>query len=235
MLNKILDFLFPIRCYHCHTIVENEGLCNKCWSKITFNAGASCIKCSYPFELETRNDLLCGYCLQKKNYFDKLYFVAKYDSLIKDMIYKFKYNDKIIYYKLFSLWLKNLVDKKEIKFEFIAPIPMHKKKLRSRKFNQSCIIANELSKKLSTPIIRDLLIKKRYDKSQTELTAKQRQNNIKGSIIINPKYKTIIKDKNILLVDDVFTTGATINECCKILKKNHINRVTAITIARTII
>jgi ComF family protein len=174
----------------------------------------------------------CASCYKDKPLFRQLVTVFKYTPEIKSIILNFKYNDKTQlakpFGKLISEKLKSLENPK---FDFITPVPLHSKKLRQRMYNQAALIAQNLS----ITFVADLLIREKDNSSQTNYTRIMRLKNIRGAFVINKKYKDLIKDKNILLIDDVITTGATINECCKILQKHHCSSITAATIAKRVL
>jgi ComF family protein len=115
----------------------------------------------------------------------------------------------------------------------IIPVPLHKNKLLSRLYNQSALISLYLHKLSKIPFEPNILIKHKNTKTQTGLTKKQRLSNVKNSFMLNEKFTQIIKDKNIILVDDVMTTGATINACTKLLLKHGVSKVNVLTLART--
>ena len=119
------------------------------------------------------------------------------------------------------------------KIDYIAPVPMHLRKMRRRGFNQSLLMAVALSKKTGIPIVKNLLRKNKHTKNQISLVGKERKKNLKNAFIFNFDHKDLVINKNILIIDDVFTTGTTINECAKILKDQKAKKVFALTIAKT--
>lgn len=234
ILGELISFVFPERCLICKTITLDFGLCPNCWNKISFISNPSCAICSYPFENETSEDLICGYCLQKKPSFDKAFAVMKYDENSKILIHKFKFNDQLHLTKIFSKWIINSISDNKNNIDIIMPVPIHKFKLFFRKYNQSALLSNEIGAKLKINTLQRALIKTKYTKPQTSLSKKNRLSNIKNTIKINEKYKKEIQNKNILIIDDVYTTGATLNECAKLLKKSGCNKVYIATIAKTL-
>lgn len=194
-----------------------------------------CKICSYPFEFEIEENMLCAGCLSKKPAYDKAFSTFIYKDVIKDVIGKFKYHDNAYLSKKLAQILFNRCSKDIQEIDLIIPVPLHKKRLRTRKFNQSLIIARELSKLSSTNICRDLLLRTKNTIAQAGLTKKQRKDNLRNAFEINKKHQDTIKNKNILIVDDVMTTGATLENCSKILKQHGANKVFVLTIAKTIL
>jgi ComF family protein len=209
----ILDLIFPKFCLGCNK--EGIFLCQDCFSTL---------------EISTNHQKFKG-----KNLTD-LYFPVNYENfLIKRLIQNFKYPPLIKELKkeLASLIISHflLLDKKPNFSDFIlVPIPLSKKKLKRRGFNQAEEIAKELAEFLKIPLIPDCLIKMRETKDQVELSEKERKENIKGVFSIKDKEK--IFEKNILLVDDVFTTGSTMEEAARVLKEAGARKIVGIVIAR---
>ncbi|MFT6077227.1 MAG: ComF family protein [Myxococcota bacterium] len=179
--------------------------------------------------------MVCGKCLQKRPSYFQALSVFKYDQTSRDLIAKFKYFDQIHLTKYFS---KLMLQKSEDiigDIDFIVPVPLHKFRIIRRKYNQSALLAKNISKLSKKESILDLLIRTKNNKPQASLNQKKRQKNVAGIFKVEEKYLPKIKGKNILLLDDVKTTGATVESCCRILKKSGINRVYVLTLARTVI
>jgi len=123
------------------------------------------------------------------------------------------------------------LDESKENFDYIIPVPLHKTKIRERGYNQSEFITKGLSEKLNIPLLADAISRTRYTKSQTKLNLKQRAENMKDAFKINDNKKELIKDKNIIVLDDVITTGATINECIQILRDSGANKIFALSLA----
>ena len=117
------------------------------------------------------------------------------------------------------------------KYNYAVPVPLHKSKLRERTYNQSDYICRGISKELNIKPLEKCLARTRYTKTQTKLSITEREENVRGAFALNPKYGDLIKGKNIILVDDVITTGSTILECARVLKENGCGEVTVCSIA----
>lgn len=229
---KILNIFFPLKCIVCDTYETETYVCSSCWSKINFITKPYCKICSFPFLYEEDDDAICGSCVAKHPSFKKLTYLMKYDQHSKKIIHRFKYQDKLeILNYLTNLMCTSLKDTKD-KIDFVAPVPMHKLKIINRGYNQSALLASKLAKKLNKEYLPDLLIKLKNSKPQMGLSKKEREKNVKNTIRINNKLICKIHNKNILLVDDVITTGSTIKECCKILQQNSCNEIYISALAR---
>jgi len=175
---------------------------------------------------------ICNECRLNKYYFDEVYSVCLYEGALKECVHLFKYNRKLVLRRLLG---KLLIDfaKSNInmqKFDFLVPVPLSGVKLRERQFNQSGILASEINKVFKLPMADNRLKRVKVTPSQVELPKKQRLKNIEGAFAVQGD--SGFKDKNLLLLDDVLTTGATVNECARMLKGSGAGSVTVLTLAR---
>jgi ComF family protein len=232
-LNKLLLFLFPPKCLKCNAVTSRNGtLCATCWKKIKFISEPLCKICGFPFEFDVGKDLICTNCIKNKPFFDHAISLFEYNEHSKNLIHKFKYGDKTYFSRYFAEWLYKRIGVNIGSYEYIIPVPLHRTRMRQRFYNQSSLLAKDLGKLAGLKFLPNALIKTRYDVPQTSLPKNQRLKNVKNSFIINQQYKEEIKNSKIILVDDVYTTGSTINECSKILKKHKCYEITALTLAR---
>ncbi len=235
-LKFVIDFIFPPQCYVCKKILEGEdGLCFECLSKINFITKPRCEICSFPFEFNlsnTNNHLICPKCLNKPPKFDKSISVVHYDEISKKIILPFKHGDKTNFAKFIAKLMymsgKDLINEADV----IIPVPIHFLRMLKRKYNQTSFISKIIGKKSKKQVLYSTLIRKVATKSQGHLSAKARKLNVLGAFKVKNPNK--IKGKKIILIDDVFTSGATVNECAKILKRNGARKVFVLTFARVI-
>lgn len=234
-ISKLISIIFPSKCIACSSIVSaGSKICSICWGKLEFISSPSCAKCDYPFEFDIGHDALCGSCLNEAPLFDKAISVLRYTALSKVMVHRLKYSDKLHIAKHFASLLFKKIHKDVHKFDFIIPVPMHRKKMRSRFYNQAALMVTHLSGYSAIVPLHNGLLKTKHHKSQTGLSRGIRKENVKNTFGINKKYISLIKGKNILLVDDVYTTGATVNECSKVLRRSGCGSITVITLARVV-
>lgn len=231
---KIADLILPPKCLSCTASVSNiYSFCPNCWNKLKFITEPMCLICGHPFSVKIEKQDICLHCLQEKPKFNQAKAAVKFDGLACDLIYHLKYHDKTEYAPILANLMaqagKNLIDKAHI----ITAVPIHINKLRLRKYNQSLMLAKYIAKKFHKPLCPDLLIRTQNSMSQSGLTRDQRLANVHDAFAVNPKRQNLVKDKNILIIDDVITTGATINECAKIIKELHPASVMALSFAKT--
>jgi ComF family protein len=235
IITFIIDIIYPHQCLSCKDFIASSGMCVQCWKKLFFITNPCCSICSEPFEFDTRNDMICGDCLIERPVFDQALCLIDYNDFSKKLIHKLKFQDNYLVAKFFAPMLKNKIMSCQYDIDYIIPVPMHKYKLLTRKYNHAALLARYITKNLKVKSNSDVLIKKIKTKSQASLSKKARLINIKNSFQVNPAYKDKILGKNILIIDDVYTTGATLNECSKILKKNGANKIIVATICKNIL
>jgi ComF family protein len=232
---KITELLFPNQCLYCNHLIGQEGaFCNSCWQKLQFITDPKCNICSHPFEFQITDNLTCAKCLNNKPSYDKVITLFRYNQIIKKVIGDFKYYDNTFLSKKLAQNLINKHSPELSEIDLIIAIPLHKKRLRKRKFNQAILIGKEVSKVLNKRFINDLLLRIKNTTAQAGLRKKQREKNLQGAFALNKKYQEMIKSKKILLVDDVMTTGTTLENCAKILKKFGAKEVTVLVIAKRV-
>lgn len=212
-------------------------MCSKCWEKVEFIHKPFCNKCSTPLQVKISEDDLCASCLKEIPLYVKSRSAVVYNDESAKIIFKFKFYDGI-YAKRFMA--KNMFKASQDiinDIDILIPVPLHKKRLIFRKYNQALILANEIGKLSNKKVIYNFLIKRKHTTPQAKLKQTERVKNLKDKFCINPKYLKDISDYknlNFAIIDDVMTTGSTINECIKILNKAGIKSVYAITFAKTV-
>jgi ComF family protein len=187
-----------------------------------------CPRCQQPFFTGTDSHL-CPACLQDKPFFDLARAPLIYQGKMAEAIQRFKYHGDITLAADLGLFW-NRVDFTDIPFDTIIPVPLHPKRLRKRGFNQAVILGKALAKKTGRKISVRALGRIRNTAPQVQLDQEERQLNMRGAFVV--KKRSVVQDKRLLLVDDVFTTGATVNECAKVLKNAGARAVFVLTLAR---
>ncbi len=215
-------------------IHENGSICAKCWEKVNFISNPQCEICGLPFDFAAANGSVCAECIREQPKFSKARAVFLYDDASRAMITSFKYKDRIENRIAYAKWMARVGADMLSDADFLIPVPLHFGKLLVRKYNQAGILAHELAKISGKRIIVTGLIRRKYTKTQAGFNRRLRFKNIGGAFKVNPQYQSIFNDKKILLIDDVITTGATANECAKILLKAGAAKVEVLTLAKTL-
>lgn len=231
----LLDVILPPICHICHSFIPNANtlhICPACRDNLPLALSPLCPVCGIPF-IGTGEDHRCGACLANPPHFDTARAPFLYEGPIRDLIHSFKYSQKThLRNPLALLTLEEagvfLLDRKP---HLIVPVPLHRSRLRQRGFNQAVLLGRVLSHHLSLPMLTDALVRTRPTEPQIALSAAERRTNVKGAFAIHKAARIV--GKRILLLDDVMTTGSTMDECAKELKKAGADTVIAVTIART--
>lgn len=233
ILKNILEIFFPTHCISCEKIISQDALfCSDCWQKLQFITNPKCKICSYPFDVEISFvEPICSRCLIKKPFYDKAITIFRYNKIIRKIIGDLKYRDQTFLAKKLGKILAEKAKSEIIEADIIIAIPLHKKRLQKRKFNQVTMICKNLDK---SKFISDFLQRRLNTIPQIQLRKKEREKNLKRVFIVNKKYLDLVKDKKILLLDDVMTTGATLDNCAKELKRRGAKEVKVLTIAKTV-
>ena len=236
IFQDILNFLLPPRCMCCGNVMfDDNGVCPECFNQITFISAPYCAHCGLPFTdpAAISNQMLCPHCLQEKRHIFRMQRAAvKYDYFSKKAILALKFMDKTDNAKVFAKWLK-LAGKDifDTGADLLVPVPLHYTRLIKRRYNQSALLAKELS--LLTGVRTDALslVKTKATKPQARFSNRNsRINNVKG--VFKVKRPENIKNKRIVLIDDVFTTGSTARECAKALLAAGAQSVDVLTVAK---
>ena len=234
IINILLEFLYPdnISCILCDNPINKTNtysMCKECFTNINFILDG-CVKCGKPivnYSLEEQNIEGCNYCLNKGFYFDKVISCIEYTQLSKKIVFGLKYNNKTYMSKYIAQIMKEKLELDNIKFDYILFVPLHKKRMKERGFNQAEKIAKNLSNLLNIPMI-DKIDRKCNTRRLYILNKKDRIKELKNAFTL--KYsKDNLKNKNILLVDDIFTTGSTVNEISKLLRFEGVNKIFIMT------
>lgn len=232
MASKALEFIYPsnIYCICCNDFIDSKqpyALCSACVKKLHWIVGIVCPKCGKTVGKEG----LCSDCTLAFRYFDRGISCVQYGRLEKEIIHRFKYHDGGYMGKKLARLMAERLEAEDFDVDFIAPIPMFLAKEQIRGYNQAAVLAKELSEYMQETYLKDMLIRTKDTIPMSELSAEERAINIKNAFTISKKYYKIVQDKTILLVDDVFTTGNTVNECSRILKACGAKNVYFITFA----
>lgn len=206
----IQKIIFPAKCMSCGKILlekeERYGLCHSCWKKVFIIREPVCKKCGKA--IPDASEELCNDCMKRKHIFKQAKGLYSYDGAMKEIMYRFKYQNKRCYAAYFANLASDLyADYFRVNnINAIVPVPMYEKKKKKRGYNQAEVFAKALGEKLSIPVFSDLVVRTRNTLPQKGLSDIKRQRNLQNAFNINEK---MIQSNSVILVDDIFTTGAT--------------------------
>ncbi|HEY4136283.1 MAG TPA: ComF family protein [Alphaproteobacteria bacterium] len=235
-----LDALLPPQCLSCGELVGDPGaLCAPCWSGLNFIAAPLCRSCGWPFEIDpsggdAAEETLCGACLRETPVFAAARAALAYDDASRRLILGFKRADRTHAAPAFARWMARAGAPLLATADLIAPVPLHWSRLLTRRYNQSALLANALARMSGKPAVPDLLRRRRRTPSQGGLGRAGRFRNVAGAFAMTPRHAAHIQGRQVLLVDDVLTTGATVEACVKALLRAGAAGVSVLALARVL-
>jgi ComF family protein len=242
IFRDLIDLIYPPRCLICQAFLETKKagetdrelhLCEGCSSSFIQITSPLCPVCGRPFAAGTESDHVCEDCLRKRPFFEKTRAPYLYEGSLLNAIHEFKYAEKtylatplgLILSSFAKTWLhdhRNLL---------VMPVPLHPKRLRERGFNQSLLLAEKVAMALDAGLDFSSLKRIKYTQPQTGLGSEERKKNVRKAFgVSNPH---AVKGRDVVLVDDVATTGSTLNECARSLRRAGCRRVFCLVLART--
>jgi len=229
----LLDLLLPPRCLSCGTAVSAAGtLCAQCWRDITFLGAPCCACCGLPFEFEVAATALCGECARARPPFERARAAMRYDAASRKLILAFKHGDRLHLAPAFGRWLRRAGSDLVADADVAVPVPLHWTRLFARRYNQAAVLAHALRDAGGPPVGADWLRRRRRTPSQGKRNAAGRERNVRAAFAVKPGCD--VRGKRVLVIDDVFTTGATVSECARVLRRAGARSVDVLTLARTV-
>jgi ComF family protein len=233
ILKGLIDLIFPALCGGPLAEDDRGKICPNCLRSVRFISPPICPKCGVPFVSRSVEDHLCGQCLRREWHFGSARALGLYEGPIREAIHAFKYEGKAFLAKP----LVGLLDRAYPFMDFgsydlLVPVPLHPKRLRERGFNQALVLARVIGRREGVSCTGFVLRKTRPSAPQIHLSPTEREKNVKGSFAVADPAK--VRGKKVLLIDDVMTTGATVNECARGLLKAGAMGVDVFTLARAV-
>ena len=234
----LISLLLAADCGVCQHPLEPSNItfvCIDCWSKIKWLKDPYCSKCSRPLSSTFKSipTFLCPECRRQNVHFNRAFIPTLYEGVMKKVIHLLKYNKKTGIMRTLEKIIRSYLNCLNSSFpclDLVVPIPLHRKKLRERGFNQAELIAKVVAKHLQVRLTKGNLKRTKATISQTSLDRKERKRNLREAFTV--KNRDEFQAKNVLLVDDVYTTGTTIKEAAKVLKQARVKDVYVFALAR---
>ncbi len=224
-----LDLLLPPRCYACGDLLVEQGqLCAACWSGLTFISAPFCACCGYPFEHPLPGRSLCGRCQAQRPVYRRARSLLVYDDASRRLVLALKRGDRTELARPLGRLMANHAGDLVQAADLIVPVPLHGSRLFARRFNQSALLARTIAKAGARRWAATRLVRHRRTRSQGGLNHRQRQENVRRAFSLRGP----VAGCTILLVDDVFTTGATVEACSRALIAGGAKAVDVLTLAR---
>lgn len=227
------NLVMPPTCLSCKAVVYEQGqICAECWPKMNFIGKYKCKKCGLPFEFDLGDKAKCDYCEREKPNFKIARSVCKHEDVARKLIVRLKFQDRTHLAPYIAKLMVGSGNEVLKNADIIAPIPLHYRRKIFRKYNQAALLAQNISKQSSVYYEPFLLKRIRHTKQQTSLSKKQRVKNVAGAFELSSNIN--INGKNIVLIDDVMTTGSTLEACTKPLREAGAKSVSGLMFARVV-
>jgi ComF family protein len=224
---KVADWVFPPVCAGCGAV--NYRFCPLCLNNVKLLHDTFCLSCGGPTQTSKK---LCPKCLELHIYCTDIYSWAEYEGSLRKAIHNLKYKQDIGLGDFFAPYLISIIEKKRCLIDLVIPVPISKTRLKTRGFNQSTLLSTPIARYFSLEHSRNSLIRVKETESQTHLSAEDRLINMEDAFYGNPAK---LKGRKVLLVDDIVTTGATMNSCAKAMLEAGAEQIYGISIAKTIL
>ncbi|MFI4947792.1 MAG: ComF family protein [Alphaproteobacteria bacterium] len=229
----LVDGVLPPRCLACGVVVgEPDALCGRCWASMTFFAPPWCAACGLPFPHPMGEGAVCADCARDRASWDRARSVMRYDKHSRHLVLGLKHGDRTHLAKALGGWMHRAGGEILERADFIVPVPLHWTRLFARRYNQASLLAHAIHAAGGPPVAPDWLVRRRRTPSQGRLGAAARLRNVRGAFFLRPG--RTVKGKRLVIVDDVLTTGATAEECARVLRRGGAGFVGVLTLARAL-
>jgi len=229
----VVDGVLPPRCLACGTIVdEPDALCSSCWAGMTFFAPPWCAVCGLPFPHPMGEEAVCADCARQKPSWDRARAVMRYDKHSRHLVLALKHGDRTHVARALGRWMGRAGAELLEGADMIVPVPLHWTRLFTRRYNQAGLLAHAVRAAGGPPVMADWLVRRRRTSSQGRLGPVARVRNVRGAFAV--RRGCDVKGKRIVLVDDVLTTGATVEECARVLRRGGAASIGVLTLSRAV-
>jgi ComF family protein len=229
----VVDGVLPPRCLACGVIVdEPDALCGSCWAAMTFFAPPWCAMCGLPFPHPMGEKAVCADCARDRPSWDRARAVLRYDKHSRRLVLALKHGDHTHLARALGGWMRRAGAEVLDGADLILPVPLHWTRLFARRYNQAGLLAQAIRAAGGPPVAPDWLVRRRRTPSQGRLGAAARTRNVRGAFTLRPGRS--IRGKRVVLIDDVLTTGATVEECARVLRRGGAEFVGVLTLARAL-
>lgn len=234
-VSAALSVVLPARCLGCGTIVERPGsLCASCWDRVTFLGPPHCARCGLPFEHDHGEGMICLDCHRASPPFGRARAAMRYDPESRGLILGLKHGDRTDGAPSYGRWMARAAGPLLDDADLVIPVPLHWSRLAKRRYNQSALLARAVAEVAGKPFSPRLLTRVRRTRPLGDMNATARRRVLQGAFRVPEDRRAALRDKHVLLVDDVLTTGSTANACARTLLRAGAASVDVLTLARIV-
>lgn len=229
----ILDFALPPRCPCCGAITgEPHRFCLACWSALAFLGPPCCARCALPFDYEAGEDAVCGLCLSEPPRYDRLRAAVAYGEVSRKVALKLKYGGRPGAAETIARFMERHLDADS--GAILVPVPLHRWRIWRRGYNQAALIAGALARRSGIEARLDLIERVKRTPPLRGMGRRERSEAVRGAFRVAARHKEAVRGRAIVLVDDVYTSGATANACARVLKRAGAAQVNVLAWARVV-
>jgi ComF family protein len=235
LANAALDIVYPPACAGCGVLLGSKAsLCPHCWSKLGLIERPYCEVLGTPFSHDLGPGILSADAIANPPPFDRLRSVALYDDLARVLVHSLKYRDRTDLAPMMAQWMLRAGDGAVQAADVILPVPLHRFRLLWRKFNQAAELARAIGQASGKPVLINAVRRTKRTRRQIGLDPRAREENVRGAFSVTPEGREALFGRRVVLVDDVYTTGATVAAVTRTLKRAGVTDVTVLTFARAL-
>ncbi len=230
-----LDLVLPPLCpSYRDPLGDGVGLCAACWTKLSFIEPSSCARLGIPFLYDPGPGLLSMEAIADPPAYDRARAAVRYDDVARSLVHNFKYGDRLDLAPLMRRWMARAGRELLAEADALIPVPLHWRRLWARRFNQSATLAAAIAQPQGVPVLHSALKRVRATVQQVGLSRAQRADNVQGAFAVPPEEKANVAGRRMLLIDDVLTSGATVDTCARALLRAGAAHVDVLTFARVV-
>ena len=234
-LRFALDVALPPLCPSCREpLGDGVGLCASCWSKLSLIEPPYCARLGIPFTYDPGPGLLSMEAIANPPAYDRARAAVRYDDIARALVHQFKYGDRLDLAPMMGRWMARAGGELLVETDGLIPVPLHWRRLWARRFNQSAALAGVISGLAGVPMLHDALRRVRATPQQVGLSREQRADNVQGAFRVPPERKSEVIGRRLILIDDVLTSGATVDTCARALLRAGAAHVDVLVFARVV-
>jgi ComF family protein len=235
MLRGLFHLVYPPACAHCHGhVASHHALCPRCWGEMRLIEKPYCPVLGLPFAHDPGEGMVSPQAIAHPPVFDRLRSVALHEGVARHLVHDLKYRDRVDLAPMMAGWMVRAASAEIAASDAILSVPLHRMRIFRRMFNQSAELAGHVARQSDKPFLAEALVRRKRTQQQVGLTANQRSLNVRGAFSVPEGCEDLVFGKRLVLVDDVYTTGATVSAATAALKKAGAADVTILTFARAL-
>ncbi|TMJ49650.1 MAG: ComF family protein [Alphaproteobacteria bacterium] len=230
----VLDVALPTLCVACREPVDGEGVCAQCWAKLSFIARPFCPRLGIPFVYDPGPELLSMEAIASPPAYARARAAVRYDDVAKTLVHALKYQDRTDLAPAMGRWMARAGQELLNEADWLIPVPLHWRRAWHRRYNQSGALAHAIERQSGIKVRGELLRRVRATEQQVGLSRPQRASNVQGAFKVSADRQSEVQGRRVVLIDDVLTSGATVDACARALLRAKAATVDVLVFARVV-